>query len=133
MGFSDRQYDGGGGGLGHRNGGGSGFGGGGGRGFFAGQSACKYILIVNCVIFILDGILAGSERGSDFAPFWIGNYNTEQGYYGLQIWRFFTYQFIHGGLGHIFFNMLGLYFFGPLVEQWWGVKELSPTRLRSDI
>lgn len=32
-------------------------------------------------------------------------------------WTVITYMFLHGGLGHIFFNMLGLYFFGPRVES----------------
>jgi membrane associated rhomboid family serine protease len=32
-------------------------------------------------------------------------------------WTLFTYMFLHAGLGHIFFNMLGLLFFGPRLEQ----------------
>jgi membrane associated rhomboid family serine protease len=39
---------------------------------------------------------------------------------GLQVWRWITFQFIHAGLGHIFGNMLGLYFFGPMIEQYLG-------------
>jgi membrane associated rhomboid family serine protease len=31
-------------------------------------------------------------------------------------WTPVTYMFVHGGLGHIFFNMLALFFFGPRVE-----------------
>jgi membrane associated rhomboid family serine protease len=31
-------------------------------------------------------------------------------------WTPFTYMFAHAGFGHIFFNMLVLYFFGPRVE-----------------
>ncbi|MGB3618791.1 MAG: rhomboid family intramembrane serine protease [Catalinimonas sp.] len=37
-------------------------------------------------------------------------------------WQFLTYMFIHAGLSHIFFNMLGLFFFGPLLERFWGSK-----------
>jgi membrane associated rhomboid family serine protease len=32
-------------------------------------------------------------------------------------WTIFTYMFLHGGLRHLFFNMLGLYFFGTRVES----------------
>lgn len=32
-------------------------------------------------------------------------------------WSFVTYMFLHGGLGHIFFNMLSLFFFGPRLES----------------
>lgn len=34
----------------------------------------------------------------------------------VQPWRFVTYMFVHGGLGHIAFNMLALYVFGPQLE-----------------
>ncbi|HBC85493.1 MAG TPA: hypothetical protein DCZ94_00925 [Lentisphaeria bacterium] len=34
-----------------------------------------------------------------------------------EIYRLFTYMFLHGGFFHIFFNMWGLYLFGSLVEQ----------------
>jgi len=32
-------------------------------------------------------------------------------------WSFFSYMFLHGGFGHIFFNMLMLFFFGPRLEM----------------
>ena len=32
-------------------------------------------------------------------------------------WTIVTYMFLHAGFGHIFWNMLGLYFFGPRVES----------------
>jgi membrane associated rhomboid family serine protease len=34
-----------------------------------------------------------------------------------QPWTLITYSFLHGGFGHLFFNMLGLYFFGPRLEE----------------
>lgn len=33
-----------------------------------------------------------------------------------------TYMFMHGGLGHIFFNMFALYMFGGVLENYWGPK-----------
>ena len=32
-------------------------------------------------------------------------------------WTIITYMFLHGGTMHLVFNMLGLYFFGPRVEE----------------
>jgi membrane associated rhomboid family serine protease len=32
-------------------------------------------------------------------------------------WSAVTYMFLHGGLTHLLFNMLGLYFFGPALES----------------
>jgi len=40
----------------------------------------------------------------------------------LQVWRLITYQFLHGSVMHILFNMLGLFFLGPTLEQHWGGK-----------
>lgn len=39
------------------------------------------------------------------------------------IWQPFTYMFVHGGLQHLLFNMLGLFFFGSYVERELGSKE----------
>jgi membrane associated rhomboid family serine protease len=37
-------------------------------------------------------------------------------------WTFLTYMFVHGGLLHLLLNTLGLYFFGPPVEEKLGGK-----------
>lgn len=34
-----------------------------------------------------------------------------------------THMFMHASMGHLFFNMLALYFFGPMVERVWGPKK----------
>lgn len=39
------------------------------------------------------------------------------------LWQPFTYQFIHGGLSHLFFNALILYVFGPEVERALGTRK----------
>ncbi|MBS0189364.1 MAG: rhomboid family intramembrane serine protease [Planctomycetes bacterium] len=39
---------------------------------------------------------------------------------GAQVWRFITFQFLHANIWHIFFNMFGLYMFGPTVERYLG-------------
>ncbi len=38
----------------------------------------------------------------------------------FQIWRLFTYMFLHSGLGHLFWNMLLLFMFGCTIERVWG-------------
>ena len=40
----------------------------------------------------------------------------------LRPWTLVTYMFLHGGFGHIFFNMLALFFFGPRLEAELGSK-----------
>ena len=43
----------------------------------------------------------------------------------LQFWRLITYQFLHDpdNIFHIVFNMLGLFFLGPILERHWGNKK----------
>lgn len=38
----------------------------------------------------------------------------------LMLWQFVTYLFLHGGVFHIFFNMLTLFMFGNDLERLWG-------------
>ncbi|MEW5978652.1 MAG: rhomboid family intramembrane serine protease [Acidobacteriota bacterium] len=35
-------------------------------------------------------------------------------------WQIVTYLFVHGGIGHLAFNMLGLFMFGCEMERYWG-------------
>ena len=37
--------------------------------------------------------------------------------YGHTYWQFVTYMFVHGGMWHLFSNMLGLFIFGSAVER----------------
>jgi membrane associated rhomboid family serine protease len=38
-------------------------------------------------------------------------------------WTIVTYMFVHGGFWHLFWNMLGLFFFGPPLEARWGSRD----------
>ena len=41
-----------------------------------------------------------------------------------EVWTLVTYGFLHdlNGVQHILFNMLALYFFGPMLERSWGTR-----------
>jgi membrane associated rhomboid family serine protease len=41
----------------------------------------------------------------------------------LRPWTVVSYMFLHGGLGHLFFNMIGLFFFGPRLESRLGGRD----------
>ncbi len=41
---------------------------------------------------------------------------------GFAPWQLITYGFMHGGLGHLFFNMFALYMFGLPIERLWGTR-----------
>ncbi len=36
----------------------------------------------------------------------------------LEVWRFVTFQFLHANSMHLLMNMVGLFFFGPIAEQY---------------
>ncbi|MFZ4721765.1 MAG: rhomboid family intramembrane serine protease [Phycisphaerales bacterium] len=42
-----------------------------------------------------------------------------------QLWRFVGFQFLHANLTHLIFNMMGLWFFGPVVERYLGGKRYA--------
>jgi membrane associated rhomboid family serine protease len=50
-----------------------------------------------------------------------------------QPWTLLTYMFLHAGFGHLLFNMLGLYFFGPRVESRLGGRRFLGLYLTSGL
>jgi membrane associated rhomboid family serine protease len=48
-------------------------------------------------------------------------------------WGVLTYMFVHGSFGHLFFNMIGLYFFGPRLENRLGPRSFLTMYLLAGI
>ncbi|MDE2592652.1 MAG: rhomboid family intramembrane serine protease [Burkholderiales bacterium] len=46
-------------------------------------------------------------------------------------WQLVTYAFLHGSIGHIFFNMMGLWMFGSELERIWGGRRYAHFMLAS--
>ncbi len=46
-------------------------------------------------------------------------------------WQVVSYAFLHGSIGHIFFNMMGLWMFGSELERIWGGKRYAQFLLAS--
>ncbi len=86
-------------------------------------SVVLWLIGINCVIFLIDAMLGGGSRvgATRYLSSW-GNFNIVQAVEGFQVWRLVTYQFLHFDFFHVLFNMIGLYFFGPMMEQWWGSR-----------
>lgn len=94
--------------------------GGGGGGFgrgFSGHSITTWLIIINAIVFVWDGIFGAAARGSFLSLYPWGYFSVDKAVFSGQVWRFATYQFLHAGFFHILFNMIGIYFFGPLLEQ----------------
>ncbi len=78
--------------------------------------AVKGLIAVNVAVYVLQ-ILA--PRGALIA--WFGLIPVRVFAAG-EIWRLFTYQFLHGGVWHLGLNMLILWMFGTELEHRWGQR-----------
>ncbi len=78
----------------------------------------KYLIIANVIVFLLTYI-SGAGRALAYA-FGLVPWAV---LHRLAIWQFVTYLFLHGGLGHLFFNMFALWMFGSEIERYWGSRE----------
>ncbi|MBN2590950.1 MAG: rhomboid family intramembrane serine protease [Sedimentisphaerales bacterium] len=81
----------------------------------------KWLLIINIAVYI-PSALSASIGGFTFKWFSVWPETTGM---ALQLWRVITYQFLHDttDIRHIFFNMLVLFFFGPMLEGVWGGRK----------
>ncbi len=81
----------------------------------------KWLLILNFGIYFLDVFLEGPDGSRPFREF--GAFSVQSGIFEGKLWQFVTFQFLHASLGHVFFNCVGLFFFGPWMERWWGARK----------
>jgi len=77
----------------------------------------KALIAVNVGVFLLQ--IISHLLGSHFIDLYFGlvpiRVTREH-----MLWQFVTYMFLHGGVFHIFFNMLTLFMFGNELERYWG-------------
>lgn len=74
------------------------------------------IIAVSVLCFVLvDALFAGQANIFELYS-WIGPY--------FEFWQLLTYMFLHAGFTHLLLNMLGLWFFGTVLERVWGANRL---------
>lgn len=76
----------------------------------------RNLIIINVAIFLAQNLLSNLHL-TEFLSLWSVHSPNFKPY------QFFTYMFAHGGFGHIFFNMLALASFAPILESYWGDKK----------
>ncbi len=82
------------------------------------SSAIKLLIVANVSIFFLEALLNLESVFNMYfglVPMLIWS--------KLYIWQPLTYMFLHGGIWHLFINMLVLWMFGSEIERYWGRKE----------
>jgi membrane associated rhomboid family serine protease len=97
-------------------------------GFFTFPPVIKNLLIINGIVFFIQLIFDNTIEGRVILNKWFAlNPINLDGIvnwpFNFQIWQLITYQFMHGGFGHIFFNMFALWMFGSSIEDVFGSKK----------
>jgi membrane associated rhomboid family serine protease len=80
----------------------------------------KWLLISNTAVFVL-GYLLGQAGFPGIFNRWFALVPREVVFH-FAIWQLATYLFLHGGVGHLLFNMLALWMFGVTLERDWGTR-----------
>jgi len=79
----------------------------------------KWLLISNTVVFLIYFLGRGPVSGMMTTLLALYAAGVVK---GLYVWQLFTYMFLHGGIMHLLFNMLTLWFFGTQLERDWGTR-----------
>ena len=78
----------------------------------------KNLLIINVLVFLIQLFTENSPYEEYIAYGQLMPLNS--GFF--KIWQPITHMFMHGGWGHLFFNMFTLWMFGRILENFWGSK-----------
>jgi len=79
----------------------------------------KWLIISNVAVFLLY-FVGGSWVQRNLTVLFA--LYAEGAIRSLFLWQLFTYMFLHGGITHLLFNMLTLWFFGTQLERDWGTR-----------
>ena len=72
----------------------------------------RNLIFINVIVFLISAILPIES--------WLALWNVQSP--SFRPYQLFTYMFAHADFFHIFFNMLLLSFFGPILEEFWDQK-----------
>jgi len=71
----------------------------------------RLVLVTVLAYFVVEALFAGQRSGLELY-FWQSP--------DFKVWQLVTSIFLHGGLAHLAFNMIGLWSFGRVLEKVWG-------------
>ena len=80
----------------------------------------KYVAVVGHNILLAEilnsmALYAPATKGIGYTIF-----GSKAQIIGFMPWQIISYSFLHGSLGHLFFNMFALWMFGMELENTWG-------------
>lgn len=92
-------------------------------------SVTTWLIVINVAVFFIDQM---TPRWVLTAPGFFqmpmntleawGFFSESMAILNWQVWRFITFQFLHASPMHLLGNMFALYFFGPIVESYFGSR-----------
>ena len=87
--------------------------------YFRTPPVVKNLIIANCVIYLAIMLLPEFNHfcAKYLQLWWVDTYH-----FNFHSYQFVTYMFLHGGFGHLFFNMFALWMFGRTLEYEIGSK-----------
>jgi membrane associated rhomboid family serine protease len=74
----------------------------------------RNLILINVIVFVLQNMMPPVTQ-------YLALFNIHTTYF--RPYQLFTYMFCHADFFHIFFNMLLLSFFGPILEDFWDQKQ----------
>ncbi|MGH8079340.1 MAG: rhomboid family intramembrane serine protease [Lysobacter sp.] len=92
-------------------------------------SVTRKLLIANVAVFLLQSLLSLEpstlywQSALQLWPWGPAPFGAEGP--GFMPWQLLTSGFMHGGIGHLVFNMLALVMFGASIEYQWGAKRYA--------
>jgi membrane associated rhomboid family serine protease len=78
----------------------------------------KNLLIINILVFIAQSTI--DVQFDLRLEKWFALHTWQSPWF--KPWQIVTHMFMHGDIGHIFFNMFALWMFGSVLENLWGAK-----------
>ncbi|WP_408953112.1 rhomboid family intramembrane serine protease [Lysobacter sp. Hz 25] len=88
----------------------------------------RKLLIANVVVFVLQALLSQGDATRSWVLWcelwpWLPAHIPAAG--NFMPWQLLTSGFMHGGIGHLVFNMLALVMFGASLEYEWGARRFA--------
>src|SRR5580658_6888115 len=80
-----------------------------------GWSMTMILCVTVAACFLAQMVLSGFTGMDKWIMDWLAL--SKAGMQRGLIYQLITYQFLHAGFGHVFLNLLGLYFFGRAMEE----------------
>jgi membrane associated rhomboid family serine protease len=84
--------------------------------------AVKWLVIINAAVLLVMTLLGAVDEGLRDVMLALFALKPSYVIHGF-LWQLATYSFLHEGILHLLFNMLGLWMFGSQFEVDWGAKK----------